>query len=234
PRPTVEAVELGKLERPQLVAMVQALRDEKESLLKQRAELQKALGTGEHGGDHPKRNYYRFEQEELLESAKKGEVRIRGPQIRAEGYTVKDSVRSDIGLTPDEGAKVEAIFARSTARVHDGLAALYQEIGGDPGSLSSQSMLEELRSKSLGSDYADAVRLLANVRAGLAAPPAPGTGSAISRAYFLFDAEDRRVIDELDALIGPARAEALLNHPDVGHSNNTFGVGPAPQGAKKP
>ena len=205
--------------------MVEALRDEKESLLTQRAALKTKLEERE-GERHPQRNYYRFDQEELLASAAKGEARVRGPQLSGEPLKVDSEARENAGLTAEEAAKVEAIFKASNVRVHDGLIALYAEIGGDASSLSTQTVFEELRSKALRNEFAEAVRLLADVRAGLTQRPAPGTGSAISRAFLLLDQEDQRTIAELEQLIGARRAEALLNDPKLSHSDHTFGVGP--------
>jgi hypothetical protein len=39
--------------------------------------------------------------------------------------------------------------------------------------------------------------------------------------------EDDRVINELDELLGPARAEQFLSHENVPHHHHSFGVGPA-------
>jgi hypothetical protein len=42
------------------------------------------------------------------------------------------------------------------------------------------------------------------------------------------DEDDRLVID-IEAILGPARAEEFLNHPDTSHADHTHGVGPAPK-----
>lgn len=103
------------------------------------------------------------------------------------------------------------------------------EIGGSAQSaegLSSQSLLNELRDKALPGEYVAAVRLISRQRAGLLPAEVQPGASAIERAMRVFVDEDRRVIDELNRLLGPRRAEHLLNHPDTDHSNHTFGVGP--------
>lgn len=221
--------DLAALERPQLVALVERLRDEKESLLTQRAALKQALASREKEESHPKRNFYRFEPEELLASAKLGEVRMRGPQVDGSALKLSPENASKLGLTPEEAAKVEAIYAASSTRVRDGFAKLYMEIGGDPSALSTLTIFEELRMKALPGEYEDAVRRLADARAGLPAAPGAAVGptSAIGRAFALLDQEDQRTLTELEQLIGPARTEAMVNdEKNFPHHNHTFGVGP--------
>lgn len=225
--------DLASLEKPQLVALVERLRGERESLLGQRASLQKQVesaknGEGNEGARQP-RNYYRFTPEELVASAKKGEARMRGPQLGGDAFKVHQSTKDDVGLTPDEVAQAENIYRASTERVHKGLAALYGEIGGDANAamgMSPETVFSEIRGKTPKGEAVEAIRHFADVRAGLAPRDAPGTGSGFLRALFLLDSEDQRTLDELERLLGPRRAEALLNHPKSGHSDHVFGVGP--------
>jgi hypothetical protein len=110
------------------------------------------------------------------------------------------------------------------------LRSIYREIGGDPGAaetLSGEGLLSELRDTSLPGEFENAVRQLANERAGLVPQGDPTSGSAILRALRIFVGEDERVIDELERLLGPRRAEALLNHAEFPKSDHTFGVGPS-------
>ncbi len=223
---------LQAMTQPQLIAMVEALRDEKEALLGQREALKKKLAA-ETEGSHPKRNYYRFEPAELLASAQKGELRLRGPQLSGEPIKVDDKVRDELGLTPEEVAKVRELFEGSSARTRTGLLKIYKEIGGDPNlasTLGTETIFNELRAKALKDDFAEAVRTLADERAGLRPRGNPEDGVAVMRAFRLFLVEDERMIDELERLLGPRRAEEFLNHPKGFHSDNTFGVGPRKSG----
>jgi hypothetical protein len=215
--------ELAKLSQPELVAMVQRLSDEKESLLKQREELKKKLD----GNDHPKRNYYRQTPEELVDLAKQGELRVRGPQLSGQETKIDDKVKDELRMTPEEVAGAKAIFENSTERAHQGLLAYYKELGGDPslaGTLGSDALFNEIRTKSLKGDWDEAVRLSANERAGLV--PAGTTGTPVLKALRMLIGEDDRVLNELDQLLGPARAEQFLNSENTAHHNHGFGVGP--------
>lgn len=212
-----------QMTQPQLVALAKALLDEKETLLRQREALKAKLDEKE---KPPKRNNYRLAPEELTALAQKGEVRLRGPQLSGAELKIDPKVLEDVGLSADDEAKVKAIFAASTARVRDGLAGLFREMGGDPGTLGTDTVFNEIRGKSLGTEFADAVRTVANERAGLAQRSAGGT--PMLRAYRLLVDEDLAVIAQLEQLMGPRRAEQFLNHDALGNHDHGFRVGPAP------
>ena len=221
----VEPAELKPLTRAQLVARIEALRDEKETLLREKAALKKKADDDE----HPKRNYFHLSQEELAASAAKGELRVRMPNFEGKEITVKPEVASDVGIRPEEAEAIKGIYGRSAQRVSAGLQAYYREIGGDPNlasTLSNFTILQELRAKALDGDYANAVRQMANERAGLVPLSDPASGSAVFRAYRMMWAEDDRVVSEVEALLGPSRAEQFLNHPSSDHGDHTWGVGP--------
>lgn len=232
PEPTMQRGDprLKAMSQPELVALAERLLDEKEAVLREREELKKKLSEAETGGGHEDRNYYRFQPEELLASAKKGELRLRGPQLLEEEFKLDAKVREDVALTPDEEAKVKAIYQASRERARAATLTIYGEIGGDPGSagtLATHTLFNEIRGKALKGDFANAVRQLANERAGLAQPVSAAAQTPIMRALKVFIEEDERVIAELEQLLGHRRAEEFLNHENSSHSNSVYGVGPA-------
>lgn len=213
------------LNREQLIATIEQLRDEREGLLREKHALKNALEAGR----PPSLNYFHLTPEELAASAEKGELRLRLPQLKGNGLKYADEVRDEVGLRPDEEAEIKAIYARSSDRIRKGLGALYREIGGDGSlaeSLGIETLLSELRSKSLAGDFERAIRTITRERAGIVPAGAPGEGPAVLRAYRLLWQEDDRVVLELERLLGATRAEKLLNHPKTSHSDNTYGVGP--------
>lgn len=215
--------ELPKLSKQELIAMVGKLSGERDSLLQQRDALTRKLD----GREQPKGNYYRQSREELNDLAKQGELRLRGPQLSGQETKIDDKVRDGLRLSAAEVAGAKAIFERSTERAHQELLSLYKELGGDPSlaaTLGSDALFNELRTKSLKGDWEEAVRRSANERAGLL-PAEPG-GTPVMKALRMLVAEDERVLDELDALLGPARAEQFLNHENTSHHRHGFGVGP--------
>lgn len=222
-----EPAELASLTRAQLVERIGALRDVQEQLLRERAELKKTLAD-ESGEPHHSRNYYRLTPEELAQSAQNGELHLRLNIDRPE-YKVKKEVAERAGLTAAEEAALKQIYADSGVRLHNGLVDAYRQMGGDPNlaqTFTNFALIEELKSKSLKDDYADSIRQVANERAGLVAGD-PTSGSALLKAYRLLWAEDDRTVLEVEALLGPARAESFLNDKDAEHANLSWGVGPA-------
>jgi hypothetical protein len=177
----------------------------------------------------PKRHYYRFTKAELLDLANKNEIDIRGYMMEDDEFKVKDEAIARNHLTEAERAKIVAIMADSTRRAHDGVTKQYVAMGGDPnlaGTLTVVSMVNEIRMKALGDDYGDAIRQLANERAGLVPVGDPNAGPTVLKTFRLLVAEDDRILNELDSLLGPSRAEALVNDDAFGHSRHGYGVGP--------
>jgi hypothetical protein len=220
---------IAAMSRPELVALVEKVLDEKEAVVREREGLKKKVAELEEGAGADDRNYYRFQPEELVAAAKRGELRLRGPQLEQHDINIDSKVRDDLALTPEEEAKVKAIYEASADRARASVIALYRELGGDANAastLSTNTLLAELRDKALKDEYPNAVRQLANERVGLTAKGDPNVGPPILRAYRVFMLEDERVIGELEQLLGHRRAEEFLNHEQTSHSNHTFGVGP--------
>lgn len=220
------AVALASLSKEQLVTFAEKLRDENLVLQKQRDALQKQMkDLGLDGA----RNYYRQEPDELRAAAAKGELRLRGPQLGERLPKFGSDVIAEASLTPEEVEKLKAIYQASAARAHEALRGIYLEIGGAAStadSLSSQGLLQEIADKSPAGTLAVAVRAVTKLRAGLIAPGSPATQVPLARAYLVFVTEDDRVISEIEALLGPRRAEALLYGKSFDHMDHAYGVGP--------
>lgn len=224
-----EPADLQSLSRAQLIARVEKLQDEKESMLRGQTQLRRQIVAEESQEGHGKRNYYRIAAEELQESAQKGQLRVR-INLHGEPYVVDDAVMKDVRLTPQEVAGIKSVYAQSQQRIRDTLLRSYREIGGDPNvgaGLSNITIFEELRAKSLEGEFAHVVRRIASERAGLA--PQSAEGSSLMKTMREMWLEDDRVLTELEALLGTARAEQLLNHEQTNHSDQSWRVGPAHQ-----
>jgi hypothetical protein len=216
---------LKPLSRPQLVARIETLRDEKEQLLREKADLKKKLEAS--SGESVARSYSRMSPEELAASAKKGELRVRLNFSDSE-YRVNKKVAERVGLTSAEEAALKKLYSDAAERVHAGLLKAYGQMGGDVNSalsFTTMALVEELRSKSLKGEFEDAIRQLANERAGLVPPSQPSTSSTVLNAFRHLWNEDDRIVNEIEALLGPARAEEYLNDKNGDHSDHVWGVG---------
>ncbi|MFT3839176.1 MAG: hypothetical protein QM723_19495 [Myxococcaceae bacterium] len=210
--------------REQLLAEIEKLRDEKEALLKDREALKAQLAELK-----PKRNFYRLSKAELVELANKNEIEVRGNMMEDDDFKLNDETVKKLNLTAAERSKILAIMADATKRAHEGVMKQYIAMGGDANlasTLSVVSMVNEIRMKAVGDDYPDAIRQLANERAGLAPAADPNAGPVVLKTFRLLIAEDDRILDQLDALLGPSRAERMVNDETFGHSRHGYGVGP--------
>jgi hypothetical protein len=224
---TIEA-----LTHDQLVAEVKRLRSENTALARRNDEIQKRLEDSDPKAQAKKENFYRADPDELRALAERGEMRLHPPSL---GHTLDSSatgsVASDLGLGPDERAKIRDIYERSGRRIHDGLVSLYVGMGADANvanSLETMALLQEIQSKTLPRDRDLAVLTATRERGGLEQPTNPDASSALLRAYRLFYREEDRILEELDALLGPARAEQFMNHPNTSHSTMSSSTGSRP------
>jgi hypothetical protein len=212
---------------------VASLRAERGKLLAETQKLAEKLGPPDHGPGS-RGTYYHLPPEALKASADKGELRLRLPQLRDEPVKVDDKAVSDVGLSDDERQKITDLYQASHDKLRTGLASLYREMGGDASAaatLSAESLMHEIQSKSLKGDLANAVNEAALERAGL--PPLAGQqpGPPVTQAFRLLWQEDDQTVDALDALLGPARAESYLNDPNTSHSDWVTSHGP-PSGGR--
>jgi hypothetical protein len=217
------------MSREELLAEVAALRAERAKLLAQKAKLEQQLKGSGVGSRLGGRNYYRLSHEELKEAADRGELRLRNPQLSDREFKIRDGVVRELGLSEQEKQSIIDIYRRSHQRIHDGLAALYTQIGGDKSmatTLDGESLLREIESKSLKEQSTAAIREIANERAGNPAAADQQPGPAITQAYRLLIQDENRVLDDLDALLSPARAEAFVNNPQSNHGDWVLLVGP--------
>ena len=228
-RAEVDNRNLQALSRDQLVAEVVRLRAQNNSLAERNQEIQRKLEQGDSKEQAKNENYYRADPAELRALAERGEMRLHPPPTLDGHGIYGQNVVSDLGLTPEEEAKIREIYDRSAKAIRDGLVSLYVEIGGDANvanSLDSFALMRELQSKSTDRDAA--VRIAIRERGGLEQPGDPNQGSALLRMYRLLYGEEERLIAALDALLGPARAEEFLNHPNASHSTWSTTTGPTP------
>ncbi len=210
---------LASLSRDQLVAEVVRLRAQNNALAERNQEIRKKLEESDPKAQASKENFYRASPDELRALAERGEMRLHPPSTLG-GHSIYDPrVASDLGLQPDEEMKIREIYDRSAKAIREGLSSLYVEIGGDANvanALDAFALVQELQSKSPDRDAA--VRTAIRERGGLEQPANPAQASALLRMYRLLYREEDRLIAELDALLGPARAEEFLNHPNTSHS----------------
>lgn len=225
--PPAAGAEPATMSREALIAEVVRLRDEREALLRDYHRTARQLEeAGSRGGGRG--TYYRLSHEQLVADAEKGRVRLRLPHVYAPpGERMWSSeVTDDLALTQAEEAALKAVYDSSAQRIRGGLGALYVEIGGDPEALpelDAPRLFMELQRLSREDELKEAVRVAANERAGIV--PLGTGGSAAVRALRLLWQEDDRVVEEVERILGPARAQRFLDHEKTSHADASFEVG---------
>src|SRR5216684_1860966 len=68
-----------------------------------------------------KENYYRADPDELRALAERGEMRLHPPALDRTLDSDNSRVATDVGLSPDEAAKIRDIYERSARRLHEAL-----------------------------------------------------------------------------------------------------------------
>lgn len=212
---------LAKLSHQQLLDEAIRLRSERDLLLAQRAGPAKATAD-EHTDLNPNgvpRTFYRFSQQQLEEMADRGTLAVR-PALSGNAPSFPAEAKQAVGLTADEQQGLQDIYRRSGERIAAGLREIYERMGGDrnvAGNLSVDSLIGEIRAKSRPSEgEGETLNAIALERAGRVPAKGPFDGAPTDQMYRLMWHEEDRVFDEVDALLGSARAEQLLSASGVG------------------
>jgi len=230
PAPVVAAAsdfaDPASMTREALVAEVGRLRHLREDLLREKARLAARVASMD-SGEIVRGTYHRLSPDALAEAAENGRVRIRLPHVFSGSEELwGERAAEEVSLEPAEESALRAAYAGSSERIVEGLRSLYVEMGGDVASafeMNADSLFTEIQAKSLKGDREAAVRIAGQERAGLT--PVGTSGSAIVRALRLLWQEDDRMIQEVDRILGAARAERFLDHPAWHHSDMTLSVG---------
>ncbi|MCC6748191.1 MAG: FecR domain-containing protein [Deltaproteobacteria bacterium] len=189
-----------------LVEQHQRLAGEAERLRAQVKTLEGQLQQAKGPGKDPYRAFD-LSKEELVGMAKKCELRWDTPPLGAEPSTASEETVRELGLTDQEKAAVNQVFAGNHRRTLQDLRKLYVEVTGDAkgsDTLSPRALMEEIDDKSTKQELKQVFQKLARERAGLQAPPAELSGTtALERLYRLLTSMGDRVERELGGQIGP-------------------------------
>ncbi|MFO0609732.1 MAG: hypothetical protein U0324_41625 [Polyangiales bacterium] len=160
-----------------------------------------------------------------------GELRYRIP-----GATRGDSVGEEkarrLGVPEQDRAEVNEAFRASQRELQASLAALYREaVGSDPGGLSLEALINELRDKAPDAVRSSVTWSLAQERAGLSPWRAPAADQAeYEQAMRHLVGYEGALERRLAAIVGPRIAHDMLHGPE-GVSAHAYGMrGSAPGG----
>lgn len=210
--PSLDPRERARLESSspaELRARIDAMREREVAQL---AEIQRLRGQVEaEEQPHHQRHWYPPSQSELEELAQRCDIQLDLPPVLGiEPGEVGDDASQELGLQPGEELALNEAIARVQRDFNDQLRALYDEATGtEAGALSPHAILTDLRDKGAPGEVSHILERIARERAGLQAPPAEATWSAVERAYRAYAALPAVFQDTVAESLGAERAEQL-------------------------
>jgi len=169
--------------------------------------------------------------DEWRQLAGMGELRYRVPGA-TRGDTLDDARARELGVPEQDRAEVNEAFRAAQRELQSSLAALYREaVGGDPGNLSLEALMNELRDKAPDGARSAVTWQLAQERGALSPWRAPSPDQPeyerAMRTLVGYEAELER---RLAAVVGPRIAHDMLHGPHS-VSAHAYGMrGSAPGG----
>ena len=190
------------------------------------------------GGTPRTRSEFDLDQDDWSALAKDGTVKYRVPCFRSGGWTPKPETLDALGLAPHDADALRDAYTKSNTRMWDTIRRLcVQAIGKEDivdvlGPDTCTHVIVDMARKKDGEAAKEAMRQVAEIRAGLRAPPAPGEPMNPTLEVFLtLTGELPRFEADLAQSFGPEEAHRLAYSADMCASHSTFG-GPGPRKPK--
>lgn len=164
-------------------------------------------------------------KEELVEMAKKCELRWDEPPIGLSPYQISPTDAERRGFTEQERLAANQVNVDFNNRVVGELRALYVEVTGDKAGadgLSPNSLMQEIMAKSPDGAISEAYWRISHERAGLMAPGDSKASSPVEGLMRLRSSMGSMYEHDLGAVIGPDRARSLREeHGGWGNRNSS-------------
>ncbi|MCB9557207.1 MAG: FecR domain-containing protein [Deltaproteobacteria bacterium] len=210
----------------ELLAQNRALRQKAQQLASELQSLRQQLDIKP--GEPPKSKMLNFSKEELVNMAKRCELRWDMPSHGSTPPTASSNHIKELGINEDERALINAVFARQHALLQKQLRALYVEATGDSKSvdeLAPSALIAEIQDKSSRDEIRGIFRRLARERAGLVAVNPSRQQSTTERLMRLLTTNGDQVEQAMAAKIGPdlARRYRELGGGYGSHSRSSWG-----------
>jgi len=203
-----------------------SLEEEKKKLEKELARAQATLADA-----GPQKSEYDLSADDWKLLAKEGDVRMRVPCAgKTNDFMPSATTLNKLGLAPQDASIIQQALQASNARSWAVVQPLCsQALGGvDVQRLGIQacvSILQQLASQQ--NTYDEAVRQVAEIRAGMRAAPGPNDNvPPIERAYLALSSESQNIVSDLSQSLGPEDARRVVFADEGCWWNSEHGVGP--------
>lgn len=215
---TPAGLQQGAQQLQQLNGQLEAAQRERDSLQRGKRALEGQVQSLSRELTERDRYSYDLTREEWQQLAAEGKVRYRAPCMMAREYKwqMPASEQDRLGLSPDDAEAVSAALLRSNRRVWDTLQPLCLQIVGKAevvellGGESCLTLIDKVAMREDFKKVIEARRQVAEVHAGLRAPPAAGEPqSPLFEALLLMSSEGKRFEADLAESFGPEDAQRI-------------------------
>jgi hypothetical protein len=213
-----------------------AIETQKRALESQLEAAEEKLSASEHDGAArpPLEREFDLSDDDWKELAKQGTVRARLPCPRPDAWNYSPSSLQKVGLSPDDGAILRDALARSAKRTWGALRPLcVQALAGNGemadklGATICQALVFDI-ARDRNEDVDEAMRRVAEMRAGLRPKPAADSPASIEKMILAYSLETKALESDLAQNLGPEAAHRVVFTETGCWNNNGWGAGPRP------
>ncbi len=206
-----------------------ALEKEKGKLEAELARAERALARENDGGAR-RRHEYDLDEQDWQELAKEAMVKYRHPCLIEQGWKPRPEDLELLGLGPDDGETLRAAFRRSYDRVWKTVRPLCATLVGSgdvADTLGADTCIHVVVDAAHRQDGAlahEAIRQVAETRAGQRPAPAPGAAEhPLFQMFWTLTGEMRAFEADLAQTLGPEEAKRVAYAKALCHGQSTFG-----------
>jgi hypothetical protein len=208
---------------------------QKTQLEQQLLQARERLAAATDGAAPRTRNDFDLNQEDWAELAKDGTVKFRVPCLRTESWKPGLQTLDQLGLAPGDGPALAEAYKKSNQRMWStirplciaaiGKADVVDTLGPD----TCMHVVVDIARKQDSEAASEAMRQVAEVRAGLRPAPAPGARMhPVMEIFLAATGEQGRFEADLMESFGPEEAHRLAYAEGMCAGRSTFG-GPGPR-----
>lgn len=197
-------------------------------------ELRLALAAAD-GAAPRDRSEFDLNQEDWEKLAEDGTVKYRVPCFRPNGWTPSADTLDRLGLSPDDATTLADAYQRSNDRVWKTIRKLCvaaigkEDVVDTLGPDTCTHVIVDMERKRDREAASEAMRQVAEIRAGKRPPPAPGEASSPTlEAFLALTGELSQFETDLAQSFGPEEAHRLAFSDEMCAGQSTFG-GPGPR-----
>lgn len=203
---------------------------EKAKLEAQLARVEREFSKQAEGGALRARHEFDLDEQDWRELAKTGTLKYRRPCLEEKGWKARPEELELLGLGVDDGEVLRAAFRRSYDRIWKTVRPLCAKVLGGVDivdSLGPDTCIHVVVDASRRQDNAladEAIRQVAETRAGLRALPAPGaTLHPVFQMFWMLTGEMRAFEADLAENFGAEEAKRVAYAKALCHGHSTFG-----------